>query len=231
MKIERKNNAAKRICLFVGLLLIGGLIGLWVAKPEGQPEVITIYKTVPYEPKQVSTSQTTHLTVPPTQSSKEKYTPGLSAGKVPKDMLWVEENFSDAEKTEFSEWLTALEAELSTETTNKETEEEMESEKDTTPKMPYRELRDMVVAAYELEDILNEYGIFPDNLGKSTCPKCPSTEFTLMLYVPTGRHEMWCCMDCKDGAYDTIDFVAWMEGTDDLRGVAMRLAERAGLLE
>ena len=51
---------------------------------------------------------------------------------------------------------------------------------------------------------------------------------------------MWCCMDCQDGAYNVIDFVAWMEGTDDLRGmegtddfrgVAMRLAERASLLE
>ena len=221
----------KHTFVFAGLLLIGGLIGLWVAKPKGQPEVITIYKTVPYEPKQADTSQTTHLTVPPTQGSKEKYTHGLSAGEVPEDMFSVTEEFSSAEETEFSEWLTALEAELSTETTNKETEEEMESEKDATPKMPYRELRDMVAAAYELEDILNEHGIFPDNLGKSTCPKCPSTEFTLMLYVPTGRHEMWCCMDCKDGAYDVIDFVAWMEGTEDHRGVAMRLAERAGLLK
>lgn len=115
--------------------------------------------------------------------------------------------------------------------TTEETEEEMESEKDITTEMPYRELRDIVVAAYELEDILNEYGVFPDNLGKSSCPKCPSTEFTLMLYVPTGRYETWCCMDCKDGAYNAIDFMAWMEGTDDLQGVAMRLAERAGLLE
>ena len=106
-----------------------------------------------------------------------------------------------------------------------------EAEKDTTPKMPYKELCDMVGAAYELEDVLNEYGVFPDNLGKSTCPKCASSEFILMLYVPTGRHEMWCCMDCKDGAFDVVEFVAWMEGTDDHRGVAMRLAKRAGLLE
>ena len=215
---------------FAGLLLIGGLIGLWVAKPKGQPEVITIYKTVPYEPKQVDTSQTTHFTVPPTQRSEEKYTHGLSAGEVSEDMFSVREKFSSAEEMEFSEWLTALEAELSTETTHKETEEEMESE-ETLTEIPYTELRDMVVAEYELEDILNEYGIFPDTLGKSRCPKCPSTEFTLMLYVPTGRHEMWCCMDCKDGAYNVIDFVAWVEGTDDHRGVAMRLAERAGLLE
>ena len=106
-----------------------------------------------------------------------------------------------------------------------------EAEKDTTTKMPYKELCDIVVAAYELEDVLNEYGVFPDNLGKSTCPKCASSEFILMLYVPTGRHEMWCCMDCKDGAFDVVEFVAWMEGTEDLRGVAMRLAKRAGLLE
>ena len=217
--------------VFAGLLLIGGLIGLWVVKPKGQPEVITIYKTVPYEPKQVDTSQTTHLTVPPTQSSKEKYTHGLSVGEVSEDMFSVREEFSSAEEMEFSEWLTALEAELSTEATNKETEEEMESEKDTTTKMPYRELHDMVVAAYELEDVLNEYGVFPDNLGKSTCPKCASSEFILMLYVPTGRHEKWCCMDCQDGAFDVVEFVAWMEGTDDHRDVAMRLAERAGLLE
>ena len=131
----------------------------------------------------------------------------------------------------FQSRVSTVEAELPMETTNEETEEEMESEKDTTTEMPYRELRDMVVAAYELEDILNEYGVFPDNLGKSICPKCPSTEFTLMLYVPTGRYETWCCMDCKDGAYNVIDFVAWIEGTDDLQSVAMRLAERAGLLE
>ena len=106
-----------------------------------------------------------------------------------------------------------------------------EAETDTTTKMPYKELCDMVGAAYELEDVLNEYGVFPDNLGKSTCPKCASSEFILMLYVPTGRHEMWCCMDCKDGAFDVVEFVAWMEGTDDHRGVAMRLAKRAGLLE
>ena len=220
--------------LFAGLLLIGGLVGLWMAKPKGQPEVITIYKTVPYENlKRVGISQTTHLTTSSTQtqSSEKKYTRGLSAGEVSEGMLSVEEELSAAEKTEFLEWLTALEAELPMETTNEETEEEMESGKDTTTEMPYRELRDIVVAAYELEDVLNEYGVFPDNLGKSTCPKCPSTEFTLMLYVPTGRYETWCCMDCKDGAYNVIDFVAWMEGTDDLQGVAMRLAERAGLLE
>ncbi|RKU15610.1 hypothetical protein C6503_13595 [Candidatus Poribacteria bacterium] len=223
----------KHAFLFAGLLVIGGLVGLWMAKPKGQPEVITIYKTVPYEPKRISTTQTTHLTASSTQTqgSEKKYTHGLSAGEVSEDMLSVKEELSAAEKTEFLEWLTALEAELPIETTNEETEEEMESGKDTTTEMPYKELRDMVVAGYELEDILSEYGVFPDNLGKSTCPKCPSTEFTLMLYVPTGRYETWCCMDCKDGAYNVIDFVAWMEGTDDLQGVAMRLAERAGLLE
>lgn len=224
----------KHAFLFAGLLLIGGLVGLWVAKPKGQPEVITIYRTVPHEePKRVDISETTHLTVSSTQTqgSEKKYTHGLSAGEVSEDMLSVEDEFSEAGETEFLEWLTALEAELPIETINEETEEEMESEKDTTTEMPYRELRDMVVAAYELEDILNEYGVFPDNLGKSTCPKCPSTEFTLMLYVPTDRYETWCCMDCKDGAYNVIDFVAWMEGTDDIQGVAMRLAERAGLLE
>lgn len=224
----------KHAFLFAGLLLIGGLVGLWMAKPKGQPEVITIYKTVPYEePKQVGMSQTTHLTASSTQTqgSEKKYTHGLSAGEVSEDMLSVEGELSAAEKTAFLEWLTALEAELPIETTNEETEEEMESEKAITTEMPYRELRDIVAAAYELEDTLNEYGVFPDNLGKSTCPKCPSTEFTLMLYVPTGRYETWCCMDCKDGAYNVIDFVAWMEGTDDQRGVAMRLAERAGLLK
>ena len=221
----------RRVYLFVGLLLVGGLIGLWAVNRQRQPEVITIYKVTPYEPKRVNTPQIEHRGTPLTQTqiSEEKYARELQTDKVADDSLLGEEGISDEAEMDFEKWFAPLEAEPSAETTDEETEE-AESE-DTTTEIPYRELRDMVVAGYELEDVLNEYGVFPDTLGKSACPKCPSTEFVLMKYTPTGRHEKWCCMDCKDGAYNVIEFVAWMEGTDDHRGVAMRLAERANLLE
>ncbi len=222
----------RRVYLFVGLLLIGGLIGLWAVNRQGQPEVITIYKVTPYEPKRVDTPQIEHgaTLLTQTQISEEKYARQLQTDKVGDDSLLDEEDVSDEAEVDFEKWLALLEAETSTETTDAEAEEEMESE-ETPTEIPYTELRDMVVAGYELEDVLNEYGVFPDTLGKSRCPKCPSTEFVLMEYTPTGRHEKWCCMDCKDGAYDVVEFVAWMEGTDDHRGVAMRLAERASLLD
>ena len=222
----------RRVYLFVGLLLIGGLIGLWAMNRQGPPEVITIYKVTPYEPKRVDTPQIEHDTPPltQTQTSKEKYASELQTDKVGDDNLLDEEDVSAEAEVDFEKWLAALEAEPSIETIDAEMEEAMESEKSRT-EIPYTELRDRVVAEYELEDVLNEYGVFPDTLGKSRCPKCPSTEFMLMKYTPTGRHEKWCCMDCKDGAFDVIEFVAWMEGTDDHRGVAMRLAERASLLD
>lgn len=221
----------RRVYLFVGLLLIGGLIGLWAVNHQGQPEVITIYKVTPYEPKRVDTPQIEHSTtlLTQTQISEEGYVSELQTDKVGDNSLLDAEDVFDAAEVDFEKWLASLEAEPSTETTDEEREEKVEAED--TPEIPYRELRDMVVAGYELEDVLNEYGVFPDTLGKSRCPKCPSTEFVLMKYTPTGRHEKWCCMDCEDGAYDVVEFVAWMEGTDDHRGVAMRLAERANLLD
>ena len=221
----------RRVYVFVGLLFIGGLIGLWAVNRQGPPEVITIYKVTPYEPKRVDTPQIEHGATLPTQTqiSEEGYARKLQTDKVEDDNLLDEENVSDEAEVDFEKWLASLGADPSTETTDAETEEEMESE-ETPTEIPYTELRDMVVAGYELEEVLNEYGVFPD-LGKSRCPKCPSTEFVLMKYTPTGRHEKWCCMDCKDGAFNVIEFVAWMEGTDDHRGVAMRLAERANLLD
>ena len=220
----------RRVYLLVGLLLIGSLIGLWAVNRQGPPEVITIYKVTPYEPKRVDTSQREHGAPLPTQTqiSEEKYARKLQTDKVADDNLLDEKDVSEGAEVDFEKWLALLEP--STETTDAETAGEMESE-DAPKEIPYTELRDMVVTGYELEDILNEYGVFPDNLGKSRCPKCPSTEFVLMKYTPTGRHEKWCCMDCKDGAFNVIEFVAWMEGTDDHRGVAMRLAERASLFD
>ncbi len=213
-----------RFIFILSLLCIGGLIGLWLAREKPPPEVIKIYKAAPYGPKPVRTTQV-EVTQPPVV-----FTPSETQDRgAPQDEPLAEPEFFPEEEAAFWEWLETLEAPLA-ETTYDETETEGEQEADTPTEIPYLELVEMVKEVYELEDVLNDYGVFVDEWGNGYCPKCSSQDFHLMKYVKTGKYEYWCCMECKDGAYNVVDFVAWMEGTSDTEA-ARYLAERAGLLK
>ena len=98
--------------------------------------------------------------------------------------------------------------------------------------IPYRELSKLVIDAYELEEVLNDYGVYvAEGHGGGRCPFCAHPEdFQVMTNAKTGRRESWCCFTCSNLSYNVIDFVSKMEGIDEFRAAAL-LAERAGLLE
>ena len=85
-------------------------------------------------------------------------------------------------------------------------------------------------AAYDLESVANEYGVFVDENGKGTCVKCGNSDFRLLRYRHKVRYEEWACMDCAWPGGDISDFVAWIEDID-LAEAVRYLAKRAGILK
>ena len=122
-----------------------------------------------------------------------------------------------------------LDTEGSTEPLSEGQEEVVAHETDTATEIPYSELSRMVRAAYDMESVLNEYGIYVDEIGKDACPKCVTYNFHILLSLTDGPDE-WCCMECEYPGGDVIDFVAWREDID-VTEATRYLAERAGLLE
>lgn len=119
---------------------------------------------------------------------------------------------------------------LSGENLYEEGEDVVKHDTYTATEIPYSELARMVTEAYEMESVLNAYGVYVDENGRGTCPKCSLTDFRLLLSRQVGRYDEWCCMDCEWPGGDVIDFVAWREDID-VTEAAQYLAERAGLLE
>ena len=92
-------------------------------------------------------------------------------------------------------------------------------------------LYQLVVETCELEDILNEYGVFLDDGGGSGyCPFCSEQTFSTMINGQTGRHEFWCCGTCTIMSSDIVGFVSRIEGIGISEAIEF-LAEREGLLK
>lgn len=216
------------ICI-LSLLCIGVLIGVWRAK-QTPPEVIKIYKAAHYEP------QSTRARVPLNVHAPATERVAKTEGTEYSDDFQTDHVLSEfsaefiPEEDEFGEWSTSLDPERSAEVFSGKREDIAEPETDTTAEIPYSELVKRVKEAYELEDVLNDYGVFLDEWGNGYCSKCTRMDFQLMKSVKTGKYEFWCCMACKDGAYNVVEFVAWREGWNDTEA-ARYLAQRAGLLE
>ncbi len=87
----------------------------------------------------------------------------------------------------------------------------------------------MVTAVYDMEEVLNEYGIYVNERNRAHCPKCDGYDFYLLENIRTGEANEWACMDCAWPGGDVIGFVAWMEDVDGTEA-ARFLAERAGII-
>ncbi len=218
-----------RFIFILSLLCIGGLIGLWLAREKPPPEVIKIYKAAPYVPKstRATAGEGTHspTSVPVAETASTAYSDGIQTNEV----LSEEDAEQMPEEDDFWEWLELLETELAGENLSEEREDVVEPETDTATEIPYPELARMVADIYDMESVLNEYGIYVDELGKSTCPKCARTDFVLIQSRIDGNNQ-WACMDCEWPGGGVTDFVAWMEGIDNIEATRY-LAERAGLIK
>lgn len=222
----------KRISIVItSLFCVSSLIGIWMVKPKVQPEVIKIYKTVPYALKPVHMTRA-EVTQTPVISdlSETEHLNTFQTDEAAEDNRISEYELSLEEEDEFWEWLASLDTELSAETLSEKRKDVVESETDTATEIPYSELARMVREVYEMESVLNEYGIYVDENGKGICPKCSLTDFRLLLSIQTNRYDSWCCMDCEWPGGDVIDFVAWREDIDGTEATRY-LAERVGLLE
>jgi len=219
----------KSLFIFLtSLLCIGSLIGLWRAK-RTPPEVIKIYKAVPYEPKSTRATEVENVQSPTSAPVAETEDTVYSDEIQTNEVLSEEEVELMREEDEFWEWFASLDTELSWEDFFEEGEDVVEHETATATEIPYSELARLVREAYEMEWILNEYGIYVDEIGKDVCPKCSGYDFHMIRSL-TGGYDEWCCMECEYPGGDVIDFVAWIEDIDE-KEAARYLAGRAGLLE
>ncbi len=215
----------KRIAIVIaGLFCIFGLIALWCAN-QPPPEVIKIYTAVPYAPKMSHTPAAEDVRSAYTAPSETAPLTAAGAGDDP----IAGDSTSPEEYSAFLDWLDALEGELSMATLTEEPEDVAAPEAETPTELPYWELRKMVKDAYDMESVLNEYGIYVDENNRAVCPKCTGYDFYL-LESRTSGHDEWCCLDCEYPGGDVIEFVAWIEGVEETEA-ARYLAERAGLLK
>lgn len=226
----------KFLILFVGCLLcIGILLAMQAGRRKSDSEVIRIYKATPYQPKRVGTPQTERTETFTDSTLSEDG--NSDAGLMHRPLLSDENRDSEAEKG-FGESIADLArdsqiSDLIDEPVENEPAEAMNlGEGMTEATIPYSELSKLVIDAYELEEVLNDYGVYVDEgNGGGRCPFCAHPEdFQVMTNAKTGRRESWCCFTCSNLSYSVIDFVSKMEGIDEFRAAAL-LAERAGLLE
>ena len=228
----------KFLILFVGCLLcISIFLAMQAGRRKSDSEVIRIYKATPYQPKRVGTPQTERTE---TLTDATLSDDGVDAGlmhRSPSPLLSDENGDSEAEKVS-GESIADLArdsqiSDLIDESVENEPAEAMNlGEGMTEATIPYSELSKLVIDAYELEEVLNDYGVYVDEgNGGGRCPFCAHPEdFQVMTNAKTGRRDSWCCFTCSNLSYSVIDFVSKMEGIDEFRAAAL-LAERAGLLE
>lgn len=219
----------KRISIVITLIFcVGGLIALW-NENRTPPEVIKIYKTVPYTPKSTRATPVQNVqsptSVPVADTETMEYPDEMQTTKVLSEV--------DAALTHQGNALSAGAAPLSEDSTpplSEENEKVVAHETDTATEIPYSELSRMVREAYSMESVLNEYGIYPDELGKDVCPKTGNYSFHIVRSQTGQDVDLWCCFECEPTGGDVIDFVSWMEGVD-VTVAARDLAERAGLMK
>ncbi len=113
----------------IALMCIGGLIALWRTQQK-PPEVITIYKTVPYQPKQVQ--NTKRAAAQPADVSDRSETSAVADTE-----HLAAAHTSPEEDPAFSEGFDALEAELATETLNEELDGAADTASDIPTEIPY----------------------------------------------------------------------------------------------
>ena len=220
----------KKIYVFIACLFLG-LIGFRIVRTK-PPEVIKIYKTIPYQPKPTRTLQKERLitSLTETQVAETEHPNTLQTDEGIEDNRISEYELSPEEESEFWEWLTGLE-EPPTETLDTKPEEVTEPEGNPITELPYSELAKMVTDVYELEDVLNDYDVYVDEGGGSGyCPFCYQQDFQVMEYVKTGRREFWCCFNCSNRSSNVIEFVSRIKRIDELQA-AMFLAKQAGIIE
>ena len=221
---ERSQPVKIRYIFIILLLLcIGSLIAFWQAKPP--PEVIKIYKAVPYTPE--NTPKSTRPTVVenvhlPAAAVTETEGGVTSIDREENEMLSVDPAKLMTDSDELRERLDSTEA--------LHTEEHGEvADTDTITEIPSSELSRMVRETFDMASVLNAYDIFVDENGKADCPKCGTKHFHLLRNSGAVFNE-WCCMECEYPGGDVIDFVAWREGIDE-EEATRALAESAGLLK
>ena len=226
----------KFLILFVGCLLcISIFLAMQAGRRKSDSEVIRIYKATPYSPKRVGTPQTERTETFTDSTLSEDG--NSDAGLMHRPLLSDENGDSEAEKG-FGESIADLArdsqiSDLIDEPVENEPAEAMNlGEGMTEATIPYWELSKLVIDAYELEEVLNDYGVYvAEGHGGGRCPFCAHPEdFQVMTNAKTGRRDSWCCFTCSNLPYSVIDFVSKMEGIDEFRAAAL-LAERAGLLE
>ena len=103
----------KRISIIITCLFcIGGLIALWNAN-RTPPEVITIYKTVPYTPKSTRATPVQNVQSPTSVPVAETERTAYSDETEKKEVLSEDAAKLMPEADAFSEWLEQLDTELS----------------------------------------------------------------------------------------------------------------------
>ncbi len=227
----------KKISIFLAsLFLIGSLIliSFWIGQPKKHPEVIKIYKVVPYEPKPLAidrvqnSTPTTAKTSSEVSHQTEGFVETIQSDLPAQNRTSIETTMQEA----LDEQLVSLEDHETTNAFGNAPEEEMDNQE-----IPEWKLYNLVKSAYELQDILNDYDIDIDSEhgGWGVCPLCSGDSFQVAYSARTGRASHWGCHNCNGGKggtviefYDFIDLIAKVERIDRYQAM-VDLAESAGL--
>ena len=223
--------------LIFSFLICGALIGgLWyVLLLRGEPEVRKIYKVPHLEQKSVKQQQIERSETSDAVSASNKIESSDEATRDDiRSSLLAEEGFSPEEEAAFWEWLANQYYEdNSTKSVSDQHQEAVGlSAGYSSGELSYVELSELVGNAYNLEMVLELYGIkFNLDRRRAICPFCSSPTLSTTVDGSTGHRDFWRCSSCVVGPKDFIDFVAGMESISNRYHALKYLAEQAGLLE
>ncbi len=228
---------------FIGISVLILSVGLticvlWILqlKHGSNSEVVKIYKTTPYIPRSVRSvkSSPSTLSVDPSTNGTTENAEAFEANN-DEHRQSTEDNFLSESEAAFWE-MVSMDRNVP-ETAEVEDAADTGTE-DEVPELTGGEIASMVLDAYDLRNILDEYGVTVspyDNQG--TCPFCSTPEtFEVIRNGSTGNYDYWGCAAsyCIDNGVlkpnDLIDFVRRIEGMERYEA-ARYLAERKGILE
>ncbi len=199
---------------------------LWLLKvhfhAKSTPEVIKIYKAVPLN------AELTHAT--PVErvetATADTFAKTEDSDKTQKGSEFLDDTeLTPEEEIAFWKRLASLEAEPFTNTM----EMEPETEDSKVPEYPVQQLTpweeiQIIDEIFPLREIITAYGGNPRGNGVQ-CPLCSHPDD---FYITREGTSWWCHTCSNDGAHDTFEFIARIEGmTRD--EAHERLAEQAGL--